>query len=154
MAKRLRAEIDEDTDSTGTANLLRLLSCEPTTANNDHRATPPPRSFECKRCNRHFRSFQALGGHCTSHKRTRVELPAPFDEMPSTKPKPRVHACPVCGLKFATGQALGGHMRRHRPAVKGAPLASSGKELLMGMDLKIAPPSEKYHNLELLDLFT
>jgi len=147
MAKRLRAVTDEDTESTRTANLLLLLSCRLGTDgnNDDRRATPTGRSFECKRCNRHFRSFQALGGHCTSHKRVRVKLSNPFDEMPSVKSKPRVHECPVCGLKFAMGQALGGHMRRHRPAVKGALLASSGKEVLMGIDLNIAPPSEEYN---------
>ncbi|XP_020583090.1 zinc finger protein ZAT7-like [Phalaenopsis equestris] len=65
------------------------------------------RVFECKTCRRKFSSFQALGGHRTSHKRmgggqVRIER------------MKKVHGCPVCGVEFRMGQALGGHMTRHR----------------------------------------
>ncbi|XP_037438685.1 zinc finger protein ZAT7-like [Triticum dicoccoides] len=63
--------------------------------------------FVCKTCGRSFPSFQALGGHRTSHLRGRnglaLGLAAGYDQ-PGT----------ICGLEFEMGQALGGHMRRHR----------------------------------------
>ncbi|KAH0454742.1 hypothetical protein IEQ34_016666 [Dendrobium chrysotoxum] len=65
------------------------------------------RVFECKTCYKQFPSFQALGGHRTSHKRMRAEA------MKTERIK-KVHVCPVCGLEFSMGQALGGHMTKHR----------------------------------------
>ncbi|PWZ55747.1 Zinc finger protein ZAT8 [Zea mays] len=81
--------------------------------------------FVCKTCSRAFGSFQALGGHRTSHLRARhglalgVPAAAPAKEDTATKPAaaepaPASHLCHVCGLGFDMGQALGGHMRRHR----------------------------------------
>ncbi|XP_020198418.1 zinc finger protein ZAT7-like [Aegilops tauschii subsp. strangulata] len=76
--------------------------------------------FVCKTCGRSFPSFQALGGHRTSHLRGRnglaLGLAAGYDQ-PATKKttdQKRAHQCHVCGLEFEMGQALGGHMRRHR----------------------------------------
>ncbi|XP_047089049.1 zinc finger protein ZAT8-like [Lolium rigidum] len=81
--------------------------------------------FVCKTCSRSFPTFQALGGHRTSHLRGRHGLALALagdhynvkhkkttstdDQKPAA-----VHQCHVCGLQFETGQALGGHMRRHR----------------------------------------
>ncbi|XP_062209473.1 zinc finger protein ZAT8-like [Phragmites australis] len=76
--------------------------------------------FVCKTCSRAFASFQALGGHRTSHLRGRRGLAlglaataeaAAKEERPAAAPS---HQCHVCGLGFEMGQALGGHMRRHR----------------------------------------
>ncbi|KAJ3668984.1 hypothetical protein LUZ60_010934 [Juncus effusus] len=58
--------------------------------------------FECKICNKQFQSFQALGGHSTSHKRQKIQM------------KYRGHNCSVCGMEFSSGQSLGGHMKRHK----------------------------------------
>ncbi|XAR59017.1 hypothetical protein NMG60_11014629 [Bertholletia excelsa] len=72
------------------------------------------RVFTCKKCNRQFPTFQALGGHCASHNKPR---PVARDMLGGQSPaKPKLHVCSVCGLGFTTGQALGGHMRRHRAA--------------------------------------
>ncbi|CAO2145210.1 unnamed protein product [Urochloa humidicola] len=67
-------------------------------------------AFECRTCGRRFATFQALGGHRTSHLR---RPPAATKHL---RPKQPVvaHACSAYGLGFPTGQALGGHMRRHR----------------------------------------
>nr|XP_016447024.1 PREDICTED: zinc finger protein ZAT12-like [Nicotiana tabacum] len=95
------------------ANYLMLLSRQENhnfeTINNS-----PSRVFECKTCNRQFSSFQALGGHRASHKKTRLMGELNFNQLPTSPPKPKTHECSICGLEFPIGQALGGHMRRHR----------------------------------------
>uniref|UniRef100_A0ACD5WGK1 Uncharacterized protein n=1 Tax=Avena sativa TaxID=4498 RepID=A0ACD5WGK1_AVESA len=83
--------------------------------------------FACKTCGRSFPTFQALGGHRTSHLRGRHGLAlglAGGDQYSAMKPKKTtssddhkpaaVHECHVCKLGFETGQAQGGHMRWHR----------------------------------------
>lgn len=73
------------------------------------------RVFECKTCNRQFSSFQALGGHRASHKKSRLmEMNSVDDGGICTTTKAKTHGCSICGLEFSIGQALGGHMRRHR----------------------------------------
>ncbi|CAL5210246.1 unnamed protein product [Lathyrus oleraceus] len=74
------------------------------------------RVFECKTCNRQFSSFQALGGHRASHKKSRLmEMNSVGDGgICTTTTKAKTHECSICGLEFSIGQALGGHMRRHR----------------------------------------
>ncbi|KAF0896911.1 hypothetical protein E2562_030762 [Oryza meyeriana var. granulata] len=81
-------------------------------------------AFQCRTCGRRFSTFQALGGHRTSHKRPRVRadgLELLLGARPGGKAgggrasTPVVHRCDMCGKVFTTGQALGGHMRRHRP---------------------------------------
>ncbi|KAM0857587.1 hypothetical protein ACQ4PT_048390 [Festuca glaucescens] len=80
-------------------------------------------AFECRTCGRRFATFQALGGHRTSHKRPRVRAHG-LDLLLGARPgKARgavQHRCGTCGQTFPTGQALGGHMRRHRPLSVGA----------------------------------
>ncbi|KAM3261700.1 hypothetical protein ACQJBY_052409 [Aegilops geniculata] len=76
--------------------------------------------FVCKTCSRSFPSFQALGGHRTSHLRGRNGLTlglAAGTDQPATRKTTdmkEAHRCHICGLQFQMGQALGGHMRRHR----------------------------------------
>ncbi|CAL4960561.1 unnamed protein product [Urochloa decumbens] len=73
--------------------------------------------FECKTCSKRFASFQALGGHRTSHTRLQARMlsdPAGAAAAAERDRAARVHECAVCGLEFSMGQALGGHMRRHR----------------------------------------
>ncbi|XP_020579641.1 zinc finger protein ZAT8-like isoform X2 [Phalaenopsis equestris] len=77
-----------------------------------HDAAASMKVFECKTCNRQFSTFQALGGHCASHRKTRTAGGGGGGEGKTAKA--RAHECPICGLEFAVGQALGGHMRRHR----------------------------------------
>ncbi|PWZ04803.1 Zinc finger protein ZAT7 [Zea mays] len=78
-------------------------------------------AFRCRTCGRAFPTFQALGGHRTSHKRSLVRARG-LDLLLGARPGKGaaaardVHRCTTCGAAFPTGQALGGHMRRHRAA--------------------------------------
>ncbi|XP_057956117.1 zinc finger protein ZAT11-like [Malania oleifera] len=107
------------------------------------------RFFQCKTCNRRFRSFQALGGHRASHKKHRIVAGDPGQLLRSPG-KPKMHECSICGLEFANGQALGGHMRRHRAAVAGERLAAavpsvpavvkrSNSKRVLCLDLNLTP---------------
>ncbi|RLM57869.1 zinc finger protein ZAT12-like [Panicum miliaceum] len=76
--------------------------------------------FRCRTCGRSFATFQALGGHRTSHNRPRVRADG-LDLLLGARPgkgaaMTDAHQCNACGMVFPTGQALGGHMRRHRAA--------------------------------------
>lgn len=103
---------EREVDSITMANYLMLLSRTTTNLN-----TSDNRVFECKTCNRRFTSFQALGGHCASHKKPRLMGESDGQVLiHGSPPKPKTHECSICGLEFAIGQALGGHMRRHRAA--------------------------------------
>jgi len=113
-----------------------------------------PAEFKCSVCGKSFASYQALGGHKTSH---RVKQPAPPATdgsaaatttlvpalpavLPSAEPATsstaassdgatnRVHRCSICQKEFPTGQALGGHKRKHYDGGVGA--AASSAELL------------------------
>ncbi|XP_044949595.1 zinc finger protein ZAT8-like [Hordeum vulgare subsp. vulgare] len=76
--------------------------------------------FMCKTCDRSFPTFQALGGHRTSHLRGRNGLALALagtgtgPEQKKATDQKQAHQCHVCGQGFEMGQALGGHMRRHR----------------------------------------
>lgn len=97
--------------------------------------------FECKTCSRRFASFQALGGHRTSHTRLQARMlsdPAGAAAA-AERDRARVHECAVCGLEFSMGQALGGHMRRHRgeaPPASHDGAAQSGQAM---PDLNLPP---------------
>ncbi|XP_058749881.1 zinc finger protein ZAT11-like [Vicia villosa] len=79
-----------------------------------------PVEYECKTCNKKFSSFQALGGHSASHKRSKLEG-GEFMKTNATSlslgNKPKMHECSICGQEFSLGQALGGHMRRHKAMI-------------------------------------
>ncbi|KAK1420796.1 hypothetical protein QVD17_22663 [Tagetes erecta] len=93
---------DREIENLAMANCLMLLNRVSQSGSNINSG----RVFQCKTCNKTFSSFQALGGHRTSHKKIKST-----DESP---PKAKTHECSICGLEFELGQALGGHMRRHR----------------------------------------
>ncbi|WOL00011.1 zinc finger protein ZAT5 [Canna indica] len=122
--------------------------------------------YQCKTCGKCFPSFQALGGHRTSHKkpkvvqsRTNEKKPAiveddlqigmtPFSRavgvpnqnisIGTCSKKAKLHECSVCGSEFSSGQALGGHMRRHRslPVVE-APEVIKKEKNALALDLNV-----------------
>ena len=99
------------------ANLLLSLSISNKIIekSNNRRKKKNNGVFECKTCSREFTSFQALGGHCTSHLRPKVRRINGIDVKIGQKAmEPTKHTCSFCGKEFPMGQALGGHMRLHR----------------------------------------
>ncbi|WOL06208.1 hypothetical protein Cni_G14940 [Canna indica] len=86
------------------------------------RRPSPPRGrkrYQCDGCKKCFRSYQALGGHRASHKRTNGCVPAAKRRINAEADSVdaiadgKLHECPFCFRVFASGQALGGHKRSH-----------------------------------------
>ena len=102
--------------------------------------SPPPAPaheeelrFRCAVCGKAFASYQALGGHKSSHRKpatpeqyaATLATPASggdFDEATASSSSGSAgggaasggpHRCTICRRGFATGQALGGHKRCH-----------------------------------------
>ncbi|VAI24159.1 zinc finger protein ZAT12-like [Triticum aestivum] len=102
-------------------------------------ATSGEGEFVCKTCGRAFPSFQALGGHRTSHLRGRHGLELGVGVARAIKERKRreekQHECHICGLGFETGQALGGHMRRHREQMAPRGADDRGVALLPDQDV-------------------
>ncbi|PRQ22731.1 putative transcription factor C2H2 family [Rosa chinensis] len=86
---------------------------------------PPAASYRCVVCSKTFGSYQALGGHKASHRKSdatsavsavsaavtatvKTEIPAVTAASGG-----RTHECSICHKCFPTGQALGGHKRCH-----------------------------------------
>ncbi|XP_047053685.1 zinc finger protein ZAT5-like [Lolium rigidum] len=139
------------------ADALLSLSSPAASSSPDTSKTPPSSTstpaarralaaegvFECKTCSKRFSSFQALGGHRTSH--TRLQARMLLQQEPSAehgaadRDRNRVHECAVCGLEFSMGQALGGHMRRHRGDTASAAAAPGSDNRLPDLNY---PPVE------------
>lgn len=107
--------------------------------------TPPPpsrrlssdhRDFKCTVCGKSFNSYQALGGHKTSHRKPPANnANVPSGQEPSNNKSHsnggsvifngngtvsnsvnqsgKIHTCSICFKSFSSGQALGGHKRCH-----------------------------------------
>ncbi|XP_073113146.1 uncharacterized protein [Elaeis guineensis] len=156
--KHLRAEEERETDTMKTANHLWLsLSCRGKPEKIRRRTKTEDGVFECKTCSRRFPSFQALGGHRTSHRLPRFP-DVGLHLTQGSRPKTSVHQCSVCGQRFSMGQALGGHMRRHNKPSRDQtfPEKKTGVEKSM-LDLNVIPleddrPRESSHGV-LLELF-
>lgn len=62
--------------------------------------------FKCEKCDKRFPSYQSLGGHKSSHKKTNI------NNNTSVVLK-SAYECPYCHKVFESGQALGGHKKVH-----------------------------------------
>ncbi|URD84453.1 C2H2 zinc finger protein [Musa troglodytarum] len=102
--------------------------------------------YECKTCNKCFPSFQALGGHRTSHKKPKLAPQPPIGSSGQSNTKPKIHECSICGSEFSSGQALGGHMRRHRPLAAADAQEAKKDKSFLSLDLNLpAPADEELH---------
>ncbi|XP_047062580.1 zinc finger protein 1-like [Lolium rigidum] len=79
-----------------------------------------PHGYECSVCGKVYASYQALGGHKTSHRKPPAppaqSAPAGGGDEASAGgavAEARVHRCSLCDRTFPSGQALGGHKRLH-----------------------------------------
>ncbi|KAJ1296633.1 hypothetical protein BS78_01G317000 [Paspalum vaginatum] len=128
-----------------------------------HEPTPTPQPqqeelrFRCAVCGKAFASYQALGGHKSSHRKPptgeRYASTAAADSGETTSSGGTgtsaggggPHRCTICGRGFATGQALGGHKRCHYwdgMSVSASGTASSAGTAARDFDLNLTPRPE------------
>ncbi|RAL37433.1 hypothetical protein DM860_000127 [Cuscuta australis] len=129
MMKRSRREVAAAVEALAMANCLILLESRSEAARRVNSTSEW--DFQCKTCKKRFQSFQALGGHMSSHKRPKTS-PAVVRKDDGGPEERKRHECPVCGLVYGLGQALGGHMRKHRAEERIR--ATEGKKLENGED--------------------
>ncbi|CAN0905624.1 Zinc finger protein ZAT10 [Linum grandiflorum] len=81
-------------------------------------------SYKCTVCGKAFPSYQALGGHKASHRKSvlaagavqstsGVTTTTTTTSSSSAAGAGKAHECSICHKSFPTGQALGGHKRCH-----------------------------------------
>ncbi|KAF0922520.1 hypothetical protein E2562_037537 [Oryza meyeriana var. granulata] len=134
----------------------------------DHHQQVPPAPvpeelrFRCTVCGKAFASYQALGGHKSSHRKPPTgdhhyaaaatqqasagdsEDSAASSAAGSTGP----HRCTICRRSFATGQALGGHKRCHYwdgtsvSVSVSASVSAASTSVVRNFDLNLMPLSE------------
>uniref|UniRef100_A0A804IWS8 C2H2-type domain-containing protein n=1 Tax=Musa acuminata subsp. malaccensis TaxID=214687 RepID=A0A804IWS8_MUSAM len=101
--------------------------------------------YQCGACKKVFRSYQALGGHRASHKKTNGCVPAVepriYGEADSADANAdaKVHECPFCFRVFSSGQALGGHKRSH--FTSSATMLTENSPVIGMIDLNFPAPS-------------
>ncbi|CAN0905619.1 Zinc finger protein AZF2 [Linum grandiflorum] len=92
-----------------------------------HRPAPAEEaagSYKCTVCGKAFPSYQALGGHKASHRKSvlaagavqstsGVTTTTTTTSSSSAAGAGKAHECSICHKSFPTGQALGGHKRCH-----------------------------------------
>ena len=124
--------------------------------------------FRCAVCGKAFASYQALGGHKSSHRKpptgeqyaaaaaARAAASTADSEETTSSGGPAAggpHRCTICRRGFATGQALGGHKRCHywdgmsvSGIVSAASVSASGTGssgvTVRNFDLNLAPLPE------------
>ncbi|CAL5061864.1 unnamed protein product [Urochloa decumbens] len=121
--------------------------------------TELPLHFRCTLCGKAFSSYQALGGHKASHRKTTPAAvygsaaPLLFHQKEDATAEASASGsgggggagrfvCTVCHRGFETGQALGGHKRfhyLHGPLVSASLPGAAGSSATGRFDLNLAP---------------
>ncbi|CAN1324044.1 Zinc finger protein AZF2 [Linum perenne] len=76
-------------------------------------------SYKCLVCAKSFPSYQALGGHKASHRKSPAlqsissTSTSTTTTITASAASGKAHECSVCHKSFPSGQALGGHKRCH-----------------------------------------
>ncbi|KAL6856210.1 hypothetical protein ACP4OV_019012 [Aristida adscensionis] len=105
------------------------------------------KGYGCSVCGKVYPSYQALGGHKTSHRKPPTPAPqavgataaATGDEAPAGGvAEEKVHRCSLCLRTFPSGQALGGHKRLHYEGGAAAAAAAAAAEGAKKVDDKDA----------------
>ncbi|CAL5085451.1 unnamed protein product [Urochloa decumbens] len=116
-------------------------------------------NFRCPLCGKAFASYQALGGHKASHRKTPPAAayggaaPLLFHQKEAAAAEASASGsgggggagrfvCTVCHRGFETGQALGGHKRfhyLHGPSVSASLPGAAGPSATGRFDLNLAP---------------
>lgn len=133
-SKRPRLDDDTPSEEEYLALCLIMLARGGAAASSSSSQPPPPQpqsqpppalklSYKCSVCNKAFPSYQALGGHKASHRKSAAPDAAADNPSTSTATAStttttaagggRTHECSICHKTFPTGQALGGHKRCH-----------------------------------------
>ncbi|CAN6324852.1 unnamed protein product [Urochloa humidicola] len=125
-------------------------------------AAPPAQQeelrFRCAVCGKAFASYQALGGHKSSHRKpptdeqraaaaaaaAQAAASAGGDDHQDEAATSGPHRCSICRKGFATGQALGGHKRCHYwDGMSASGITGSSGVTVRDFDLNLAPLPEK-----------
>lgn len=110
---------NSNSNSTNTnASSRRQTQQSPSPSQSQKEPSPPLKlSHRCTVCNKAFPSYQALGGHKASHRKSSSESTSVSvvanDSVAASTVGGRMHECSICHKSFPTGQALGGHKRCH-----------------------------------------
>ncbi|XAR51357.1 hypothetical protein NMG60_11005959 [Bertholletia excelsa] len=107
----------------------------------------PRNYYTCPICNKAFPSYQALGGHKSSHRKLLgVEYQNGTILAISNSGHPaimnsrgRTHRCSICCRTFSSGQALGGHKRCHYDGAGNSGACSGGSGAGNGVFLNHGP---------------
>ncbi|CAN0905612.1 Zinc finger protein AZF2 [Linum grandiflorum] len=100
----------------GTTNLQSNAPAEEAA---DEQKTVLMSSYKCTVCGKAFPSYQALGGHKASHRKSVLAAASGVTTTTTTTSSSsaagagKAHECSICHKSFPTGQALGGHKRCH-----------------------------------------
>ncbi|KAK4769846.1 hypothetical protein SAY87_030378 [Trapa incisa] len=94
--------------------------------------------FRCDVCKKLFRSYQALGGHRSSHTHSRFRKETRRHHGVSIDCK-RVFECPYCHKQFHSGQGLGGHKKVHLLNAAAGPSKKKKTEKRPFIDVNLPP---------------
>ncbi|ESQ45541.1 hypothetical protein EUTSA_v10010909mg [Eutrema salsugineum] len=151
---------------------LCLLMLARGSSDDDHHHHSPPlpppsdhhhRDYKCSVCGKSFPSYQALGGHKTSHRKPVSNNNNSNDEGNNNSngsvinngnisnglvgQSGKTHKCSICFKSFPSGQALGGHKRCHYEGGNGNSNSNGNGSNNHGFDLNL--PAD-----QVLDVFS